>query len=282
MQPSLWHTARYVITVWVFVAIAIATWIAWSPVLAVVIFALTQQAMLLLNHEASHLSLMRGRTGNYIIGNLFFALPIGQTVESYACTHGPHHTKLNTSGDTAFFVTNPEFSRKKVTLVLLSLLFGRALWDLLVRGLSGRRADRSISTGGEDKVARVERVRVVGVLLYHAPFIAIAAYFGLLWIWIAWTISAITLVPFLDGLRTIGEHRRGAEFPEQFHTRSHHLNVVLSALTAPVFQYHWEHHALPGIPHHQLARLHRILVEAGVRPAMPLPGELAGAFMKGF
>jgi fatty acid desaturase len=237
--------------------------------------------MLLLNHEASHLNLVRGRAANYVIGNLFVALPIGQSVESYAVTHRPHHSHLNTGRDTAFYVTNPDLPRKQVIFTLASLLFGRVLWDLVVRSTSGRRADSTIKTGGEEKVSRTERTRLIAVLMYHAPIIATAFYFEALWMWIAWTASTITLVPFLDGLRTIGEHRRGTEFPEQFHTRSHHLNMFLSAVTAPFFQYHWEHHALPGIPHYQLARLHRILVEAGVRPALPVPGGLAGAFWRG-
>ncbi len=55
------------------------------------------------------------------------------------------------------------------------------------------------------------------------------------------------LVPFLDGVRTIAEHRF-AEGGAHSHTRSHHNSAVLSAIFAPFFQYHWEHHLFPSIP----------------------------------
>jgi len=237
--------------------------------------------MLLLTHEASHLSLLPHRAANYWFGNLFFALPIGQTVGSYAVTHAPHHRHVNTYQDTSFFLTNPELSQKRVLWILLSLLCGRVVWDLFVRTWSGRRAEASIKTGGEEKVARVERIRLVALVLFHAPIIAAAFYFDVLWIWIAWTASTITLVPFFDGIRSIAEHRKGRDDSQSFHTRSHHLNAVLSALCAPFFQYHWEHHAVPAIPHHQLAKLHRILITAGIERARPVAGGLPGAFLRG-
>lgn len=278
-SPKPQATILYILGCWSFVVLGVAAWFE-SAVLAIGIFAPTQHAMLSATHEASHRGLARNRRLNRILGNLFFALPVGQTVQSYAINHEPHHNSINTPADTAYYMTNPDLSRRQIALVLLSLLFGRVLWDMALRTLTGARADKNFVSTNAAKVAKIERVRLALLIAFHTPLIALAAATGNLWIWIAWTVSTITLVPFLDALRTIAEHRI-ADRIEFGDTRSHHKNRIISTLCAPMFQYHWEHHALPGIPHCQLKRLHRILLDAGLKRAQPHPWGIGGALVAG-
>ena len=282
-RPSGLHACGYVAACWLAVAAGVALWNAggYGAMTAVPIFALTQHALLTLTHEACHLNLFPRKELNNMAGDLLLALPIGQTVRSYAITHLPHHTHLNTAQDTAFFATNPSHSRGRVCWMFLSFLLGRTVWDLALRTWNGGRLDRSFSGPGSPTVSGTERRRAVAVLVYHAPIVAAAYAWGFLGLWIAWTVSSIMLVPVIDGVRVIAEHRRGSRDGSTFHTRSHHVNGLLSGLLSPFFQYHWEHHAVPGVPHCRLGRLHRLLVKAGVGQARPARAGIFGAFIRG-
>jgi fatty acid desaturase len=222
-----------------------------------------------------------GKLANHLFGNIFFALPVGQTVRSYAVSHVLHHTKLNSEQDPAFFITNPKLSKRRVAWILLSLLLGRVIVDLAIRTYNGRRADASIKTGNAEKVVQAERQRAWLVFVYHAPIILIAVWFNAILLWVVWVLCAVCIVPFLDGLRSIVEHRRGANDAGRFHTRSHHTNPLVSAMFAPFFQYHWEHHAAPGIPHCRLRRLHRLLLASEVPGAHAVRGGFWGGFRTG-
>ena len=123
MRPSYLHTVRYILTCWGLVILGVTLSFhggtgGFGTASAIVIFGFAQYAMLMLTHEASHLGLTRWRSLNSFLGNLFFALPIGQTVASYTVAHVPHHAKLNTPEDTAYYLTNPEFSRAQVEELL--------------------------------------------------------------------------------------------------------------------------------------------------------------------
>jgi fatty acid desaturase len=120
------------------------------------------------------------------------------------------------------------------------------------------------------------------LIAYHAPIFAAIAYEGLWLVWLTWALVAATLVPFLDGLRTVAEHRFGADHDEgRDHTRVHHTNIFISAIVAPFLQHHWEHHLFPSIPHCHLVKFHRLLVSLGVKHAEPLHGGFPRALADG-
>jgi len=283
-RPSAWHCLRYFFTIWLSGAAAIALWFTGSPVymiFSVIMMAWVQTAAVLIVHEASHRNLLSGKRVNELVGNLLFALPVGLTVDSYRATHVLHHNYLNTERDPSGFVTRVGLSRADVCKQWLFLLSGRVIFDLVVRTFSGKRLEKTVVTPDRDqRVASAERRRAMYVFLYHAPIIATSYYYGVIDAWVVWVVSTVTLVPFLDGLRVTIEHRPGPGAPADFHTRSHHRWTVASALVSPFFQYHWEHHVCPSIPHYQLARMHAILVEEGVDKALPVRGGPFGGFFQ--
>ena len=283
MRPSSLHGCAYIAACWLAVSAGATFWFVggyWT-IVAIPIFALAQHGLLMLTHEACHLNLFPGKKLNSLAADLLLALPIGQTVHSYTLTHLPHHTHLNTAGDTAFFATNPSHTWGRVCWLFLSFLFGRTLWDLALRTWSGGRLDRSFSGAGSQAVSATERRRAIAVLAYHIPLVVAAYAWNSLDLWVVWTICSITMIPVIDGIRVIAEHRRGSRDGSTFHTRSHHVNWALSYIFSPFFQYHWEHHAVPGVPHCRLGRLHRLLVDEGVDQARPVPGGIFGAFVRG-
>ena len=282
--PSNWQGFCYIAAVWSVLVAMIALWLAgpvWAKALAFLGFGFIGHALQLIMHEASHNSLLTSRRWNDIVGDAFAALPAGHTVESYRASHFLHHKFVNLDQDPTGFISRPSLSRRQVWLRLLALLLGRPIIDLLLRTLRGRRADHGVGISGrEARIAQIERRRLLKVVAFHLPLLAVASWFGQAELWFAWFVALVSVSTFIDGLRVVVEHRAGPADPPGFHTRSHHVSTVLSWIVAPVFQYHWEHHVLPSVPHCQLRRLHELLVKNGVPQALPPRGGPLGAFRK--
>ncbi len=268
---------RYIATVW---AALLATAFAWQALpgataLALIpVIGVIQHAMLNIVHEASHDLLLRDRRRGGWVANLFAALPIAHTVASYRVTHRDHHSFLRSTRDPSAYVTLPELTRRDIRRTVLQLLGGRLVWELVARSVAGRRF-RSEDTAARNDLRDTDRRRLLAVAAFHATSFGIAAGLGAVSFWVAWLVTVMTVTPTLDGLRTLVEHR-SLPADGAFHTRSHHRSTLASGLMAPFFQYHWEHHLFPAIPHHGLARLHAHLLAADDVGAQPAAGGFFG------
>lgn len=265
------QSVRYVMTCWAGVAGLAALW-SWIDgplgLLLALPIAVVQHAMLNVTHEASHFSLLRNRPWNDRIGNLLAALPIAHSVASYRITHVDHHNYLRSPADPSSYVTRPDLTSAEIRRTLLQLLLGRLVFELAMRVLAGRRIEKDAAADGL-ALQQIDRRRLLGVGTFHLAALAAFTAAGIPAFWILWLVTVMTLTPTLDGIRTIVEHRWLPGEGTGEHTRSHHRSLVVSGLMAPFFQYHWEHHLFPGIPHHGLARLHATLIELEVPHAAP-------------
>lgn len=283
-ETSLARTALYVCVLWGAALALAGVWVVgdvFQRVLVFLAFGIIQHAFINGVHEASHYCLARDRRVNEGIGNFFFALPIGLTVARYRVTHTDHHRYLNSERDPSNFVSSTSLSPLQVMLTLAWLACGRAVFDILRSALRKHETVDEGDRGSAEAVAHIDRRRALYALAYHLPLMAIAFALQHLDLWIAWALSAMTLAPFFDGLRTVAEHRAGSGDGARFHTRSHHRSRIVSMLFAPLFQYHWEHHLFPGIPHHRLAELHSTLCGLGIAGSAPVAGGFFGALRRG-
>jgi fatty acid desaturase len=271
------RAVRYLGTVWLATALAAWAWLAlpgaWALLLVPVI-GVIQHAMLNVVHEASHHLLLRDRRRNELVANLLAALPIGHTVASYRITHLDHHTYLRRPEDPSSYVTGPQLTAREIRRTLAFLLLGRLTWELAARALLGRRFEAG-AAADRQALQATDRRRLLAVAAWHGVALALCWPTGLAGFWVTWLVTVMTVTPTLDGIRTLVEHRRAPGDAGAFHTRSHHRSPVVSGLMAPFFQYHWEHHLFPAVPHHELARLHRILVGQQVAGARPREGFFA-------
>ena len=247
-----------------------------------VAFGLLQHAMLNTMHEASHGCLLPNRRWNNLIGNWLVAIPIGITIDRYRTSHSEHHNALGTKADPSRFVTESTLTGWPLARTILSLLFGRMLLDLVLNAATGKRGMYEVSKRSAEKAARQDRQRLLLAVPFHSIVLIVLYLNGYALIWGIWFLSLVTLVPFLDALRTVAEHRGGHLENHEFHTRNHHSNRVLSQILAPNFLYHWEHHLFPGVPQHQLAELNAKLIELGFERAKPAKGGFFGALATGF
>ncbi len=273
---------RYLLICWGAIAV---TGFAWSVLMPgwklalLPVLAITQHAMLNVVHEASHYSLLRSRRWNDRLGNWLFALPIGHTVGSYRLTHADHHAYLRTPKDPSSYVTDPGLTSVQVRRTLAFLLLGRLVWELVARSLLGRRF-RPEAAANKASMQDTDRRRLAAIAAFHIPAGALCYSLGIAGFWLAWLLVVMTITPTLDGLRTIVEHRLPASEVSPFHTRSHHRSLIVSGLMSPFFQYHWEHHLFPGVPHPRLAQLHRELLRLDVAGAQAVEGGFFGALFR--
>ncbi len=266
------YMLRYLLISWSGVVALAVAWNmldgAWKFLL-VPLIAILQHAMLNVVHEASHYSLLKDKRWNNRVASLFAALPLGHTVASYRMTHKDHHSYLRTPKDPSSYVSNPDLTTSQIRQTLFLLLCGRLVWELLARSLLGRRFETD-AAADEALMKTTDRNRLIANLCFHLLALAFWYAIGMVGFWIAWLVIVMTLTPVLDGLRTIVEHRMQPGLDGPIHTRTHHRNIVVSGLMAPLFQYHWEHHLFPAIPHHQLGELHRTLIRLDVKGAKPV------------
>lgn len=273
-QPDVRHALRYLVTVWLALA---GTAMAWRnmtggwTLLLVPVMGVIQHAMLNIVHEASHQVLLPHRRWNDRVADLLTALPIGHTVASYRMTHLDHHRYLRTAQDPSSYVTRPDLTAREIRRTVLFLLCGRLVWELIARALRGRRLEADAAADPATLQA-TDRRRLLAVSLWQAPVLGACYFADLTGFWLAWLITVMTVTPTLDGIRTLVEHRSLAGNDGPFHTRTHHRSLFVSGLMAPFFQYHWEHHLFPAIPHHKLGELHRLLVARHVPGAQARDG----------
>jgi len=275
---------RYLLTCWTGVAVLAWLWQLLPDywwVLLILPLGILQHALLNIVHEASHYSLLPDRRWNDRVADLLAALPIGHTVASYRLTHNDHHLYLRTARDPSSYVTRPDLTNGDIRRTLLFLLGGRLVWELLARSLLGRRLEAE-AAAEPALMKATDRQRLLAVAGWQLAALALSLLLGLQWFWLTWLLVVMTVTPVLDGLRTIVEHRAGSgeSVGTAWHTRSHHRHWLVSALMAPFFQYHWEHHLFPGLPHHQLAALHRTLLTLDVAGSRPVSGGFFGTLVR--
>ncbi len=263
-------------------ALALVAWSTpwwWLGGLAgLVLIGVAQHGLFILAHEAAHYRLLSNRSLNDALGRLI-GMSGGVSMCTYRVTHRLHHNNLYgpEDPDTAIHGGYPR---------------GRAyLWKKLAQDLVGWNAWKTYAyffgspAINEDTQRRISplddtspQLRAAArrdrwaVVAFHlgAPLGAalIGGLEGLLLYLALWTLPLLTTLQPILRLRAICEHGavsdlsspltaarsnrtwgRAANWLGRFFLFPHHVN------------YHLEHHLYPAVPHYNLPRLHRLLVD---------------------
>lgn len=252
---------------------------------AVLIAALALYRGLCFVHEISHIK--RGGVPGFEAGwNALFGFPMLLPSFVYSGVHQDHH-KLSTYGT----ASDPEympFARSSVMTVVFALESFFIPLALAIRflflapvGLLWPQFGDWLAAHASSLVINLKYLRVVTPALSgkirrdNSIVLALwAAAFSLAWarvlpwrvfpIWFA----AVSLVSFINTLRTLGAHEYesdGSELDREGQLRDsiNTPGAFWTELWAPVgLRYHALHHYFPGIPYHNLAQAHRRLAAA--------------------
>lgn len=219
---------------------------------ALVVIARCQRGLECLGHEASHYNWSRSRRRlNDLLGDLLAALPLGARIADYRESHLRHHGRFGTAED-------PD--RQRYLLLDLEAL-DRSSLPALARGIAARLLPYHASwwraIGSDWRTA-------AGTLAWHLlAAAALTLALGLragLFLWATWLLAFAAVLPAVRLLGEADEHvYTGTR--TVFDATVTNLGRWHRLLLHPHNDgYHTVHHLWPGVPHHQLARLHRALL----------------------
>lgn len=247
---------------WCVIAAAIAAAIVTEHpavwIIAGIVIAARQHALLIIMHDASHFRLLSSRSWNDRVSNWLLAWPLLVSTEAYRENHLAHHLHLNTDDD-------PDWLRKQgqsawtfpKTRLQLALLLMR---DCCGGGaLDQFRALRALSRS-PDRKAR--SLRQTGERLGYYAVLSVVISISGTWIpvLLLWFLPAFTVLPMLLRIRSIAEH-----FGVEGETR---LNMSRNTfaqwwermlLSPHCVGLHLDHHLYPAVPFYNLPKLHQLL-----------------------
>jgi fatty acid desaturase len=228
-------------------------------VIALLLIGSRQRALANLFHEASHLKLFRSRVLNNWICYLLISFPMAASLSSYLPAHRRHHSRLWADADPelakyeALGLKGPEPS-------LTRALVRHALRPLLLvhvpASVGASIRDLRHEVAPERTVRIVGTIAAVGLASYSPHFRTLLAYY--------WVIPYLTSYQVIRYWAEVAEHG-GMKSSNALHgTRNWTSGPLTRWLIGSHSDdlYHLVHHLYPAIPHHRLARAHRVLFRA--------------------
>lgn len=222
--------------------------------LAAVVVGRQLRALECLVHEASHVNwCRRRRTVNDLLATVIASLPTGAALGPYRTAHLLHHGRFGTDQD-------PDLQRyRELDLEDLdranAARFAGQLARRFVAYQRGWVAAISASPATLAlPLAWAGLAVVVPGWLLGGPACALAAL-------IVWTVGYGLVLPVVRFIGESSEHVY-READTVFDATVSNLGLVQRLLFHPHGDgYHTIHHLWPGVPHHRIARLHRMMVE---------------------
>jgi fatty acid desaturase len=269
---------RTIASNWVLIFAAMAL-VAWRPnvvtiVLALFVIAARQLGLAVVMHEAAHRTLFKSRALNDWAGNWLAAYPVWTDTAPYRNYHLAHHSKTGTIEDpdlglvTPFPITSASFRRKvwrdlsgQTGIKQAILVYKRDM------GIGRRRSQRNFGMSGGDR-ADVGWHKIAPVAITNAVLLAILTLAGHPALYLLWVVAWLTTYRLVTRIRAIAEH---SVVPDQAdplrNTRTTRARWWERMLIAPnLVNYHYEHHLMMTVPHHNLPKLHRRLREHDLLP----------------
>lgn len=248
-------------------AVLLSHWAAY--LLSVIVIGTRQHALAILMHDAAHYRLLRNRTLNDLVSNLFAAFPLGICTSLYRATHFQHHSHTNTERDPDWVLMHrledwqwPKLQWQCVKVFVRDLLGLNALKQLrivsqwspfkhLFEVLQGTSLQLRLTTRELTSAACFSLFGVGLLAITNSWF-----YFLLLWV-----VPQLTVLVPIFKLRGIAEHLGVAGENNLNRTRTVIPSLIERFLIAPLgVNFHLEHHLFPSVPCYNLSKLHKQLM----------------------
>lgn len=253
-------------------ALAIIFW-HWYVIVPVAIFmASRHHAFAILAHEATHYRLFGTRFLNETVGRLC-GYVIGVSMCTYRVVHRLHHNHLYSKADPdiplmAGYPRGKAYLAKKLAKDLVGLTAHRNYGYFFGAPGVNKETGKPV-VPLKDTSARLRRDALVDrwmMVAFQVAMLAAAVATG--W-WLEylllWILPGLTLFQVILRFRAVLEHGApaGYDSPKQA-ARTNLCPWYLSWLLFPHHvNYHVEHHLYPAIPHYNLPKAHRMLMDRG-------------------
>jgi fatty acid desaturase len=264
-RPDNWHNALYLAGDYAIIAGSIAFCVALPNLLtylvAVVLIASRMRAFDNLTHEASHRLLFKNREINRWAGMLLCSFPIGTSPYAYWRSHMIHHKNLGDPqvdpdliryrlfGVDRFPVSRPALAKHLVKVFLLAHT-PRYLMGTVRSFIYNRHAPKH------------ERWAMLAYWLAVPTVVtALGVWQGFL---LFWVVPYLTVFQILRYLAEISEHGG------LYHKSNEEIELIRNNFCNPLWRplqyphhdfFHLVHHLFPGVPHYNLRKVHRLLMQ---------------------
>lgn len=238
-------------------------------------------------HMSDHGALFANPWANRAAGNIA-ASCLGYTRTGHRLAHLNHHLYLNTSRDPDRIWGAPDEPTRDLLRHWLRDLF---FMSAIERLLQYSQADsRTFSVTPWKKLT--PQFLIDGVARMYPVFVMQGMILAFYWVTLGffyyvalWVLPILTFYPAQIRLRSTVEHsfdigHQPVSPQDLWVTRSTVATFVERFVFAPfAIEYHFEHHLFPIVPHYNLHKVRRLLLDAGI--AIPVvPGYLSFVFRK--
>jgi fatty acid desaturase len=230
-----------------------------SIVLALFVIGARQLGLAVIMHDASHRAFLRSRAPNDFVGSWLAAYPIWSDLHAYRPYHLQHHAKTGGPEDPDLGLIRP-FPITRSSLA-------RKVW----RDLSGQTGWKFAKAAWRRTFLRYRRDPAAaraarGVFVTNLLLLLILAGFGRPELYLLWAGAWLTTHALVTRIRSIAEHALTPDADDPLgNTRTTIATWWERLLIAPNrVNYHLEHHLLMTVPHYNLPRMHRMLLDRGV------------------
>jgi fatty acid desaturase len=264
-----WRSFLAIVTDWLIIFAAILLSLnfpsLWMYLLAIIVIASRQHALLVIMHEATHLRLSRRRWLNDLLGELT-CFPHFVPFEIFRDNHIKHHRYNCTDRDPDWVRLLPledwhfPKSGRRIAHLFIRYMYGYGVIEVLqlLFEIGTRRIDEPAKSGAAKRsyepFLRVGLyLAIFGLLLYSHQLINLVLY---------WFVPFFFTLPPILRVRGIAEHYGLPMTHELNDTR----NVVCGWLEQFILSphsvnMHLDHHLFPAVPFYNLPRLHEFLLQ---------------------
>lgn len=230
---------------------------------AILVIGARMHALAILMHDATHYRFLKNRNLNDLITNVVTMYPLFLTIEKYRTNHLRHHQHLNTDEDPDWV---SKFGRREFQFPTTLRAFITCLlsYFLLVQGIKDALwfVQRFNIVG---KKKSIEKQNPVTQLAFYGTLIITLSIFGL-WKYflLFWVVPYFSTFLMFQYIRSVAEHFGELKYESLLSSsRTVKTNIWERFFIAPHnVGYHLEHHLYPGVPYHNLPKLHQLLMES--------------------
>ena len=270
-----WRATWLLVHCWL---VIIGTWVVcaiWpNPVtitLGVLVIGARQLGLGVLNHDAAHHTLFKNRRLNDWVAEWITNRPLfGATVVPYRTYHLDHHKYTQQPNDPDLGLSAPfPISKRSLARKMLRDLTGQTGWKqhvATIKGAFGKDPERSVRTR---RFLRRLGPNILINIVFLSGFVATGVWYLY---FLLWVLPAFTWLLTISRIRNIGEHAACPDDNDRLrNTRTTGAGWLTRALIAPYYvNYHLEHHLLVSCPCYKLPKMHRVLIDKGLRDKMEL------------
>lgn len=228
--------------------------VCWIPAFVVICACIS--AMQLWVHESAHFNLIRNRRLNDLFATIFFASPIGMSVNKYRNYHFSHHAHLSTPMDMDRFAFNVNVNGcKNLFIFLLRGLFcingagivaSKYLWG---HKLNGKKSDYHTT--------QRDRSLFITIFCWNIPLLVLCTVVGRWYLYFfMWLYPIFGMVVSFNSIRSVAEHHP-FDFTGPVSGEISINPIIRTTLPGLLekwlmyqcnFNYHFEHHLYPSMP----------------------------------